>query len=449
MTKGAPVSATGDPSGGDPPSPVSHDAARLRATLDSLLDPHFVLTAVRDDAGQVVDFRFDDANHAMYTLLPITREQLLGNSLLGLFPGVAAAGRLDALRAVIDTGVPLVLDSAPYDSELLHQQQRYDVRAVRLDDSVVITLRDVTDRYETHRLLADSEERHRLLAENAWDVVWTMSVDGRVTYISPSIERLRGLTPAEAMAQTFGSIHPPESAARVATYFALVAEAMANGTVPPPYRAEHEYYRKDGSIMLGELQVIPHIDQQGRVVQILGVTRDISERRHFETELNRLAVTDPLTGVWNRRQGESLFRADLEGSQGSGPALSLLLLDIDRFKAINDTHGHQIGDRVLIELAHRLAANLRVSDGLARWGGEEFVILLRNCPMDDAVRVAEHLRAVVADTPFEGVGTVTASIGVSEMLPVDDFADWVDRADRAMYAAKTDGRNLVRASRTR
>jgi len=297
------------------------------------------------------------------------------------------------------------------------------------------------------RRLAESEERYRLLVENAWDVIWTMGVDGSITYISPSVERVRGLTPAEAAAQTIDQIHPPESAARVADYFARLYEAMAIGTVPPTYFGEHEYYRKDGSIMLGELQVIPHVDQQGRVVQILGVTRDISEQRHYEAELSRLAVTDPLTGVWNRRQGEQLFRSDFEGCMGRGPALSLLLLDIDRFKTINDTWGHQTGDRVLIEVARRLSEHLRASDALARWGGEEFVILLRDCNLEAAHVVAEHLRTVIADSPFDVVGTVTASIGVSELLPVDDFADWIDRADRAMYAAKTDGRNAVRLSR--
>ena len=102
-------------------------------------------------------------------------------------------------------------------------------------------------------------------------------------------------------------------------YFTDLYAAIADGTVPPRYHGEQEYYRKDGSIMLGELDVIPQVDADGKVVRILGVTRDISERRAFEEELNRLAVTDPLTGVWNRRQGERLLAADLAEARRYGP----------------------------------------------------------------------------------------------------------------------------------
>ncbi len=126
-----------------------------------------------------------------------------------------------------------------------------------------------------------SEELYRLLAENAWDVIWTMALDGSITYVSPAVERVRGITPQEAMAQSPEEINPPASAAVVAEYFGRLFAAIANGTEPPHFRGELEYYRKDGSIMIGELQVIPYTSD-GEVVGILGVTRDISERKKFE-----------------------------------------------------------------------------------------------------------------------------------------------------------------------
>jgi diguanylate cyclase (GGDEF)-like protein/PAS domain S-box-containing protein len=314
----------------------------------------------------------------------------------------------------------------------------------RPDESVVVegALRDVTALRAMQRELRNSEQRHRLLAHNAWDVVWTMGLDGSITYVSPAVERVRGFTPEEAMRQPLEEIHPPESAAKVADYFAQLFVAIENGTEVPVYRAEHEYYRKDGSVMTGELQVIPHVDADGKVVEILGVTRDISDRKLYEAELTRLAVTDPVTGLWNRRHTGELLAADLAQAQRHGQSLTLLMVDIDHFKAINDTHGHQTGDRVLIEVARRLQDNIRSTDVVGRWGGEEFMILLRYCTLQDGVATADKLRSLIADSPIGPVG-VRISVGAATLQAGEDLDAWVARADSAMYRAKRAGRNTV------
>ncbi|MCX6484487.1 MAG: sensor domain-containing diguanylate cyclase, partial [Mycobacterium sp.] len=225
----------------------------------------------------------------------------------------------------------------------------------RQDGSVVIegALADITELHEAETLLKRSEKRSRLLAENAWEVIWTMDLDAKITYINPAVERMRGFTPEEAMRQSPEEIQPPESAAIGADYFQRLFASIEAGKEPPIFRGEQQYYRKDGSIMIGELQVIPHVDGTGRVVELLGVTRDISDRKAAEAALHNLAVTDTLTGVWNRRQGTDLIAADLSARR-PGQALSLLMLDIDHFKSINDTFGHQAGDHVLIEVASRV-----------------------------------------------------------------------------------------------
>ena len=315
----------------------------------------------------------------------------------------------------------------------------------RDDGSVVIegALQDITPLHEMETELRNSEQRHRLLAQNAWDVVWTMGLDGSITYVSPAVQRVRGFTPEEAMSQPLDQIHPPESAAKVGAYFADLFAAIAVGRTPPPYRGEHEYYRRDGSIMTGELQVIPHVDADGNVVEILGVTRDISERKQFEADLTALAVTDPVTGLWNRRRSTDLLAADLAQARNTGQPMTLLMIDIDHFKVINDTHGHQTGDRVLIEVARRLRDNLRGTDVVGRWGGEEFVVLLRYCGLRDALGAAEKLRRQVAESPFEQLCTVTVSIGATQLQSEDDVNSWLGRADAALYEAKRTGRNTV------
>lgn len=317
----------------------------------------------------------------------------------------------------------------------------------RSDGSVVLegTTRDITQLYEAETELRQSEERYRLLAENAWETIWTASVDGTVTYVSPAVERMRGLTVSEAMRQTVDEIYPPAAAGAVRNYFRSLLRAIRDGTELPVFRSEQESYRRDGSIMVGEMQVIPHLDADGRVVEILGVTRDVSERKQLESELRRLAVTDPVTGVWNRRHGEELLDADLDQAKTQGQSLSLLMLDVDRFKTINDTHGHQTGDGVLVEIARRLVEMCRGTDMVARWGGEEFVILLRDCALNEALGIAEKIRAEIANAPFADAGSASVSIGVAQLRPTDDLNSWVARADEALYKAKGSGRNAVRS----
>jgi diguanylate cyclase (GGDEF)-like protein len=185
------------------------------------------------------------------------------------------------------------------------------------------------------------------------------------------------------------------------------------------------------------------------VVELLGVTRDISERKVFEAELTRLAETDPVTGVWNRRHGRELLQAATAQPDQGGGLLSVLMVDIDNFKAINDTYGHEAGDTVLIELARRLSGAVRSTDMVARWGGEEFVVLLRDCSLDDAVTRAEKIRRQIADVSFPGVGTVTVSIGAAQLAADEDAASWVARSDKALYEAKRAGRNTVAAGERR
>jgi len=316
----------------------------------------------------------------------------------------------------------------------------------RADGSVVIegALADITELHEAQTSLSRSEKRSRLLAENAWEVIWTMAMDTKITYVSPAVEQVRGITPDEAKNQSLEEIHPPESAARVADYYQRVFAAVEVGAAPPSFRGELEYYRKDGSIMTGELQVIPHRDATGQVIELIGVTRDISERKVLEAELRNFAVTDGLTGVWNRRQGTELLAADL-AARRPGQALSLLMLDIDHFKAINDTFGHQAGDHVLIEIASRLRRSLRGNDMVARWGGEEFIVLLRDCALPDAGRLAENIRAAIAEVPFGPMGRITVSIGAAEARDNEDLQSWLSRADQALYRAKRAGRNTVAA----
>jgi len=159
--------------------------------------------------------------------------------------------------------------------------------------------------------------------------------------------------------------------------------------------------------------------------------------------LEHSASHDSLTNALVRRTLIATCEQELERSHRHGRSMALLMLDIDHFKAINDTHGHQMGDRVLVDFVSRLTPLLRRLDQLGRFGGEEFVVLLPETTQEQALLVAERIRAVVAQ-PAQGLPPITVSIGVTTNRPDDDKVDvLLARADGALYKAKAEGRNRI------
>jgi two-component system cell cycle response regulator len=160
------------------------------------------------------------------------------------------------------------------------------------------------------------------------------------------------------------------------------------------------------------------------------------------------ASRDPLTGIWNRNTIFDVFRRELARAQREEAQISIVMLDIDHFKDLNDTHGHMAGDAVLREFTRRIANSLRPYDGVGRYGGEEFLVVLPGCELESAMKHAERLRALMADTPFdtsEGRHTVTCSLGVASTCsaPLNDMDSLIRSADAALYRAKRNGRNRV------
>ncbi len=162
--------------------------------------------------------------------------------------------------------------------------------------------------------------------------------------------------------------------------------------------------------------------------------------------MQELANTDALTGVPNRRRAEQSLQLEMRRSQRYARALSVVLLDLDDFKRLNDVHGHAVGDEVLVALAERLSQELRSSDTFGRWGGEEFLVVAPETSLSDAVTLAETMRRRVRQTPLVHGHDVSASFGVAEYLPGEPVTDLLRRADDALYLAKRSGKDCVRNS---
>ena len=172
---------------------------------------------------------------------------------------------------------------------------------------------------------------------------------------------------------------------------------------------------------------------------ILDAARILAEKDKKAKELEQQAIHDKLTGVFNRQSLDSTLKAEMDRQDRYRNALSLIMLDVDLFKSINDNFGHDEGDRVLVEIANRIYSSIRECDLLFRWGGEEFLILVPNTDKAGAAIIAEKLRTEISGRQISAVGTVTASFGVAERSPEESRDDWFSHVDKSMYAAKQNG----------
>ncbi|OHE03142.1 MAG: diguanylate cyclase [Sulfurimonas sp. RIFOXYD12_FULL_33_39] len=166
---------------------------------------------------------------------------------------------------------------------------------------------------------------------------------------------------------------------------------------------------------------------------------------HKNKKYEQLASKDSLSGLYNRTKFLELYEASYEIMRQRENEMSLIIMDIDNFKIINDTYGHNIGDKVIIQISQALLNVLRSIDIVCRWGGEEFVILLPAVNFDNALAIAQKLRVYIQELEIENIGRITASFGVSKVKKDGDINAVIDRADKALYLAKASGRNCVKA----
>ena len=266
---------------------VARDRDLLRATMDSLMDPHVLLEAVRDEAGKIVDFVYVDANPAACAYNGMDHQHLVGARLLDLQPGNIGSGLFDRYVRVVETGEPLVLDDIVYAQELLGGQERhYDVRAARVGDGLSYTWRDVTDRHAAAQWLAESEEHYRLLAENASDVVMRLSPDRRFEWVSGSVADVLGWPAPDLLGHVIDEfIHPEE----LAPFRHAIVDANAEKTASTEFR----FRRSDGSYrwVLGHTRL--KVDEDGAPEALVGGLIDIEARKAVEAqEMDRLETLE-------------------------------------------------------------------------------------------------------------------------------------------------------------
>ena len=285
-------------------------------------------------------------------------------------------------------------------------------------------------------------KKFRFITENTVDFIWMYNVSKRrFLYASPGLKQLTGQEAETLLTMPLHNIVLPQYLDNIKRNMQnAVRKLRENPTTEPVSQSKIQQYRVDGSAVWVEYKVKYLINQEGDV-EAVGVSRNIEERKRREQEIRFLSTHDYLTKTHNRLYLYAEARKEIALAERSGRPLAMLFFDLDGFKAVNDQHGHAVGDAVLQRTTHVVMQNLRKSDVLARYGGEEFVVLMPDMPLEAAHNAAERIRLAVEAEPMPKGLTMTVSIGVAVRAPNESLEQWVDRADRAMYEAKDQGRN--------
>jgi diguanylate cyclase (GGDEF)-like protein/PAS domain S-box-containing protein len=456
---------TTKPTGSIPQGPdasFSQHEAQFRAFVDSIVDYAIYML---DTEGRIITW-----NAGAERLKGFREEEVLGQHFSRFYPPEEIEQRLPQRELELasadgrfeDEGWRLRKDGSFFWANVVITPVRDP--AGQLLGFAKVT-RDLTERRQTTQRLEASEARLQAFMNHSPSLMFIKDLAGRYLYVNDPFTRAFGLERFDIIFRSDAEIFPPGLAAQFA---ANDSEALAAGQ---GIEVEEVALYKDGELHTSIVHKFPMLDRQGEVVALGGVVTDITERKRLEEELRqnnerlraairtemalrrrqehlqRIATQDPLTGVTNRAPFHRRAELALAGSRRSGYVVVLLFIDIDRFKAINDSLGHSAGDEVLRQVANRLSGCLREVDAIARQGGDEFIVLLDGIENTEQItqvttRMREEMAKPMAVEGHEVL--VTSSIGIA-VYPRDgpDVSTLIRMADLAMYRSKQLGRNTV------
>jgi len=292
---------------------------------------------------------------------------------------------------------------------------------------------DVTD-------IRKAEEQIQALSqivEQTDDIIKMTDKEGVVNYVNDAFVAQTGYTRREVIGAKANIL---KSGKHDKVFYKMLWDTITQGDT---FRSVLINRRKNGSLYHEEQTITPILNKENQITGYVSTGKDISERIELENKLSKLATTDKLTGIYNRHRFEELLAKELARAERYNTPMALIMFDIDYFKNINDTYGHDVGDNVLRTVSEVIRFNIRETDIFARWGGEEFIILTPETTEESAEHLAKKLCSALEQYDFETAGTVTASFGVTMHKSKETNGEMIKRADKAMYQAKQNGRNQV------
>jgi diguanylate cyclase (GGDEF)-like protein/PAS domain S-box-containing protein len=414
---------------------------------------------IRTKQPLLINSEFEENSQRLNTQLIIADDYGLPKAWLGVpmivgedVIGLVSAHDYDHENAFTDTDINLFQTIASNVAIAFQNAQLYQEVQTEL-----------SERKRAESALAESQARLKAIFDNAGAGIGVTGLDAKYIFVNDRWAEMVGYTPGELSKMTIFDISHPEDIGVTREKFTALVNGQING-----YQIEKRFRRKDGSYFWATVSSKPTRKTDGSIENAIGIITDITSLKKAEMELinaNRLlnyqlqeiaalrdklreqAIRDPLTNLYNRRFMEETLNLEIQKARRSHSLVSLVMMDIDHFKLVNDRFGHKTGDQVLEALGHMLLDNTRKSDVACRYGGEEFLIVLPNTDLEDAARRAEQFRV-----NFEALRVgdknpltkATMSIGVA-CFPThgEDGERVLDRADEALYAAKAAGRNCV------
>jgi diguanylate cyclase (GGDEF)-like protein/PAS domain S-box-containing protein len=412
---------------------------KFRTLYDSTSDAVMLL----DENG------FFDCNEATLKIFGCaTREEFCTKHLADFSPPQQPCGT-DSM-ALANRMIAMAMEKGSIRFEWMHKRNGTGetfladvlLNAMELDGKQVVqaVVRDITERKRKEEIIRQSEERYRTILDETADAYYEVDLAGNFTFVNDAICRHIGYSREELLGTSFrGSIDKED----IKTVYNAFSRIYTTGK--PERDIFYRVIRKDGTTGFAENSGFPLQNKKGEIIGFRGIGRDITERKQAEEKIQYLATHDTLTGLPNRSMFSQLLNYAIQTAQRYGRQFAVLFIDLDRFKIINDTLGHEAGDQLLKEIATRLKQQLRAVDVVGRLGGDEFVILIEEVSDSNQVATVAHkiLTSVIKPITLMGQESrITASIGIC-MYPKDaeDEQSLMKNADIAMYLAKEEGKN--------
>ena len=390
----------------------------------------------------VQDGKFVYVSELYQKLSGYTDAELIGTYSLGnIYPDDREMVREEAIKCLKGKSFePYEYRFVKKNDEVMWALETITPIAYKGERATLGSFMDITERKQAEEALRQSEEKYRTILESIQEAYFEVDLDGKFTFFNDSMARLTGHSKEELLGMNHKQFTNEETAKEVFQAFDNVYT-----TGEPSKGFDWQIIRKDGGEGFVEASVTLQKDLSGKPTGFKGMIRDITERKRTEQQINYMATHDVLTGLPNRLMFNQLLNQAIRSAQRHKRQLAVLFIDLDRFKTINDSLGHEAGDRLLKEIGKRFKRSLRADDVVGRLGGDEFVIFIEELEEFRQVENVAHKILTTTIQPMTLQGEecrVTASIGIS-MYPGNgtDEQTLIKKADMAKYFAKEEGKN--------